>query len=113
MLNLRPVKNQLVIIILTGILVLTSLWQLQRADQGLVIETGTSAGVPYTVYFQEALKDEQRPLIMVAHGLAGSGTIMEGFALTFAHAGYVAVTWDFNGHGKIVTPCRPISTNPG
>jgi dienelactone hydrolase len=46
----------------------------------------------------------ERPLVLVAHGFAGSTVIMRGFALTLAHAGYPVVLWDFAGHGTNARP---------
>lgn len=48
--------------------------------------------------------DGSRPLVLVGHGLAGSGTVMRGFAYTLAHAGYVVALWDFDGHGSNPNP---------
>ncbi len=80
------------------ILILLSTGQLRQAHHGLVFQKGMSAGLPYQIIYPENMGEEKRPLILVAHGLAGSGTIMQGLALTFAHAGYVVATWDFDGH---------------
>ena len=59
---------------------------------------GEAEGVPYQVLGPKDGLDGSRPLVLVAHGLAGSGTVMQGLALTFAHAGFVVATWDFDGH---------------
>jgi len=84
---------------IVGLLLLTSsLWQLKQSRSGLVFETGHTAGIPYQIITPENPGPEKRPLVLVAHGLAGSGTIMQGLALTFAQAGYVVATWDFDGH---------------
>ena len=42
--------------------------------------------------------------MVIAHGFAGSGALMQSFALTFARNGYVAVTFDFPGHGRNPAP---------
>ena len=56
--------------------------------------------------------DGSRPLVLVGHGFAGSGTVMRGFAYTFAHAGYVVALWDFDGHGSNPNP-MPANTLSG
>jgi dienelactone hydrolase len=56
--------------------------------------------------------DGSRPLVLVGHGFAGSGTVMRGFAYTFAHAGYVVALWDFDGHGSNPNP-MPADTLSG
>lgn len=82
------------------LIIMFSIWQLKQSRSGLVFETGHSGGIPYQIMTHENPEQAKRPLILVAHGLAGSGTIMQGLALTFAHAGYVVVTWDFDGHAR-------------
>jgi dienelactone hydrolase len=44
------------------------------------------------------------PVIIVAHGFAGSQQLMLPMALTLARNGYVAITFDFAGHGRNPTP---------
>ena len=38
--------------------------------------------------------------MVIAHGFAGSRQLMQSFALSFARNGYIAVTFDFAGHGR-------------
>ena len=40
------------------------------------------------------------PVVVIAHGFAGSQQLMQPFAQTLAHNGYIAVTFDFTGHGR-------------
>lgn len=81
------------------VMILSGSWLLHRATAGLVVETGNTGGRPYQLIRpQETL--EKRPLVLVAHGLAGSGTIMNGLALKLAWGGYDVLTWDFDGHGR-------------
>lgn len=51
------------------------------------------------------------PVIVIAHGFAGSRQMMEPFASTLAQAGYVAVTFDFPGHGGNPSPLAGGLTN--
>jgi pimeloyl-ACP methyl ester carboxylesterase len=44
------------------------------------------------------------PVVLIAHGFAGSQQLMQSFALTFARNGYTAVTFDFPGHGRNPKP---------
>ena len=44
------------------------------------------------------------PVVVVAHGFAGSQQLMQPMAMTLASAGYTAVTFDFAGHGRNATP---------
>ena len=44
--------------------------------------------------------------MVIAHGFAGSQQLMQPFALTLAKNGYVAVTFDFTGHGRNPVPMQ-------
>ncbi len=44
------------------------------------------------------------PVVVIAHGFAGSQQLMQPFAVTLARNGYVAVTFDFPGHGRNRAP---------
>ncbi len=79
------------------LLIAVSLWQLESARSGLAITPLDVEGTPATVYRQP---DASGPAVIIAHGFAGSRQLMEAFALTLARAGYVAVSFDFQGHGR-------------
>ncbi|MBC8192022.1 MAG: alpha/beta fold hydrolase [FCB group bacterium] len=103
---LKPNKLRMSIALLGVLLFAVSLWQLKKSRSGLVIESGSRSGLPYEIIHLENFGSGKRPLVLVAHGLAGSGTIMKGMALKFAHAGYVVVTWDFDGHAGNPQPMQ-------
>ncbi|UHD18966.1 alpha/beta hydrolase [Thiocapsa bogorovii] len=44
------------------------------------------------------------PVVVIAHGFAGSRQMMQAYAVTLARNGYIAVTFDFPGHGRNSTP---------
>ena len=44
------------------------------------------------------------PVVVIAHGFAGSRPLMEGFALTLARAGYIVVSYDLAGHDRNPVP---------
>ena len=46
------------------------------------------------------------PVVLIAHGFAGSQQLMRPFALMFARNGYIAVTSDFAGHGRNTKPLK-------
>jgi len=85
-------------------LVFLSLWQIQAAARGLRLVRASSEAVPMVFIGPAEAVDGSRPLVLVGHGFAGSGTVMRGFAYTFAHAGYVVALWDFDGHGSNPNP---------
>ncbi len=57
---------------------------------------------PATVY--RRANAAPAPAVVIAHGFAGSRQLMEAYALTLARAGYVAVSFDFEGHGRNPLP---------
>lgn len=75
-----------------------ALWRLQSASDGVAITRGQVGATPVTVFRPES--GPAAPVIVIAHGFAGSQQLMQPFALTMARNGYVAVTFDFLGHGK-------------
>ena len=78
---------------------LLALWQLAAAGRGLEITTVRSTTPPLTIGAPAGATPGSRPLVLIAHGFAGSGMVMRAFAFTLAHAGYATVSWDFGGHG--------------
>lgn len=93
--------------ILTIVAVLAIGWplrQLESATNGISIGR-TSVGVtPVTIYRPAGAVDRSAPVVLIAHGFAGSQQLMQPFATTFARGGYVAVTFDFLGHGRNPQP---------
>jgi len=80
----------------------TALWQLERFRAGLTITHAQVDGTPVSVYHRNAV--ETAPAVILTHGFAGSRQLMEAYALTLARAGYVAVSFDFHGHGRNPQP---------
>jgi pimeloyl-ACP methyl ester carboxylesterase len=78
------------------------LFQLSRASDGLDIVRTRVGQTPVTI-FQPAVK-AAAPLIVIAHGFAGSQQLMQPFAETLARNGYIAITFDFLGHGRNPEP---------
>jgi hypothetical protein len=44
------------------------------------------------------------PVVVISHGFAGSQQLMQSFAFTLARNGYLAVTFDYYGHGRNLEP---------
>ena len=76
-------------------------WHLEALRSGLLIEPLAVGTTPATVY--RRADGGKAPAVVIAHGFAGSRQIMEAYALTLAQAGYVAVAFDFEGHGRNAT----------
>jgi hypothetical protein len=77
-------------------------WRLEEARSGLSITTLKIGSTPATVY--RRVDVDKAPAVIIAHGFAGSRQLMEAYALTLARAGYIAVSFDFEGHGRNPTP---------
>jgi hypothetical protein len=80
----------------------TGIWHLETARSGLSITPLAIGTTPATVYRRAG--SAKAPAVVIAHGFAGSRQLMEAYALTLAAAGYVAVSFDFEGHGRNPTP---------
>lgn len=81
-----------------------ALSNLRASTNNLTVETMSAEGTPVSVFRPAA--GGPTPVVIIAHGFAGSQQLMRSFALTLAHHGYVAVTFDFAGHGRNPTPLR-------
>jgi hypothetical protein len=79
-----------------------SVWQLERARSGVEIAPLAVGTTPATVYRRTG--EAPAPLVVVAHGFAGSTQLMQAFSLTLARAGYLVVAFDFEGHGRNPVP---------
>ena len=77
------------------------LWQLESARSELSITPLSVGETPATIYRQP---DASGPAVIIAHGFAGSRQLMEAYALTLARAGYVVISFDFEGHGRNPVP---------
>lgn len=83
--------------------ILVSVWRLEGDRVGLEIAPLTvEGGTPTTLYL--ARDGGAAPVVVIAHGFAGSRQLMEPFALTLAQAGYVVASFDFEGHGRNPRP---------
>ncbi|MFY9657401.1 MAG: alpha/beta fold hydrolase, partial [Methylocystis sp.] len=79
-----------------------SLFALAKATNGLDVSTQFVGAIPTTVYKKPG--EQRRPVILLAHGFAGSQQFMQPLAVTLARNGFIAVTFDFAGHGRNAEP---------
>ena len=84
--------------------ILIGLFQLHRTSEGLGITKTTVGETPVTIFRQPSAASA--PIVVIAHGFAGSQQLMQPFAETLARNGYIAVTFDFLGHGRNPAPMR-------
>ncbi len=94
-------RFQLLAGLTAALLIGLSLFRLEYARSG-IDRTPLSAGLtPATLY---RTPGSHGPLVVIAHGFAGSRQLMEALSLTLAHAGYAALAFDFEGHGRNPVP---------
>lgn len=74
-----------------------SIWSLESWRAGVDRTDFTAGTTPATLYQQP---DSNGPLVVIAHGFAGSRQMMEAFSLTLSRAGYAVAAFDFEGHGR-------------
>jgi len=82
--------------------------RLEALSEGVAVEALRLGQTPVTV-FRPTVQDKaaaSAPVVLIAHGFAGSQQLMQPFALTLARNGFVAVTFDFPGHGRNPMPMR-------
>jgi predicted alpha/beta-hydrolase family hydrolase len=100
--QLRAYAPRLLAVLAGLLLCLSGVWRLESERAGLSIAPLRVGSTPATVY--RRADGPPAPAIVIAHGFAGSRQLMEAYALTLARAGYVAVSFDFEGHGRNPRP---------
>ncbi len=102
-------RTRLAAVLVSIAVIVLSLWRLEAAREGIAIRETAVGETPVRLY---ARPEAEGPLVVVAHGFAGSRRMMEGFALTLAAAGYRVAAFDFPGHGVHPVPLSPQVTDP-
>ncbi|MBS0126392.1 alpha/beta hydrolase [Thetidibacter halocola] len=73
-----------------------ALWLLEGARAGLTLTDFREGPTPIT----EWSDGSDGPVVVIAHGFAGSRQMMQGYAGVLAQAGYTVYAFDFEGHGR-------------
>ena len=82
-------------------MILISLAVLEIARHGVTITRSNVGQTPVTTY---ARPNADGPVVVVAHGFAGSQQMMQGYAMPLARAGYRVYVFEFLGHGRHAFP---------
>ena len=90
--------------LVAAIAILVGLYELHQASDGLAVTRVTVGETPVTIFRPPS--GAPAPVVVIAHGFAGSQQLMQPFAETLARNGYFAVTFDFLGHGRNPAPMR-------
>jgi len=95
----------LVVAAVSIVSIAAGLLRLTQASSGVNVEHLRIGPTPVRVFRDaEPNSSEPRPVVVIAHGFAGSQQLMQSFAITLARNGYLAVTFDFFGHGRNLEP---------
>lgn len=86
-------------------LLAVGLYKLDLAAAEVRVSRLSHQGTPLTL-FRPAGPHDPAPVVLISHGFAGSQQLMQSFALSLARNGYLAVTFDYYGHGRHPQPLR-------
>jgi hypothetical protein len=95
------VTRNILIGALALVAILAGIALLERPRAGLEIREIEAGRTPVTIM---AEPEADGPLVVIAHGFAGSRQLMAAWQLTLAQAGYVTASFDFEGHGNNPVP---------
>lgn len=84
------------------IAVVWSFFALAGNVDGLSVSASRVGPIPVTIFRSREIATG--PVVVIAHGFAGSQQLMQPIATTLARNGYIAVTFDFAGHGRNPLP---------
>ena len=94
-------SRALITTIVAVVLATLALWQLEAQRAGLEITTQSVGETPVT---RTARPGAEGPVVVVAHGFAGSRQMMQAYGQDMARAGYRVWAFDFEGHGRHPVP---------
>jgi pimeloyl-ACP methyl ester carboxylesterase len=95
------VTARIAVTCLAVLALVAGIFLLERPRAGLEVSHLRAGQTPITVMQQPGADG---PLVVIAHGFAGSRQLMAAWQLTLAQAGYVTASFDFEGHGRNPVP---------
>jgi hypothetical protein len=104
MMSTAAVRGRIAVAVAALIMIAIGLFELHRGSAELSVTQSSVGETPVTIF--RPLMAAPAPFIVIAHGFAGSQQLMQPFAETLARNGYIAVTFDFLGHGRNPVPMR-------
>jgi len=93
--------------LLAVVAITAALTILSRSEAGVQIEKSWLGSTPVTVFSpatSSATSPDGLPVVVISHGFAGSQQLMQAYAITLARNGFIAVTFDYYGHGRNLEP---------
>ncbi|MHA7816020.1 MAG: alpha/beta fold hydrolase [Pseudohaliea sp.] len=101
--HLAPRRHPVAWLLLAAGLALAALWHLEQAREGVETRPFRAGDTPGTLYLARD-REGAAPLVVVAHGFAGSRQLMQALSFHLARAGYTVVAYDSEGHGRNPLP---------
>lgn len=98
------VGARLLVAVLAVAMIVFGLTGLSRSSHGVAKTVMDVEGTPATLFSPVGAERTRLPVLVIAHGFAGSQPLMRGFAETAARNGMLAITFDFLGHGLNPAP---------
>jgi alpha/beta superfamily hydrolase len=84
------------------LVIAAAVFEVRAQSRNLVETTAIIGEIPVSVL--QRANHTPAPAIVIAHGFSGSQQLMAPLATTLARNGFVAVTFDFSGHGRNTRP---------
>ncbi|SIS77378.1 alpha/beta fold hydrolase [Phaeovulum vinaykumarii] len=94
--------GRLLVALMAAYVIGAAVFHLEAPRQGIAITPVDIAGTPARFYQAEGAGPA--PVLVVAHGFAGSERLMQGISLAVARAGYGVLAYDLAGHGRNPNP---------
>ncbi len=88
--------------VLAAFIIALAMHNVRSQSQNLVETAANVDGAPLTIL--QKSNHTPAPVVVIAHGFSGSRQLMAPMATTLARNGFVAVTFDFSGHGRNPRP---------
>ena len=99
--GVKTSRKDMILGLFAAVLVIAAVFQLERVRAGVEIAAFDVGRTPATLYQRV---EGAGPIVVVAHGFAGSRQIMQAYTLALAQSGYRVVAFDFQGHGRNPVP---------
>jgi dienelactone hydrolase len=93
--------HEILVALVAIVALCAGMWGLEMPRQGLEVRHDRVGQTPVTVMQRPGAEG---PVVVIAHGFAGSRQLMSAWQLTLARAGYMTVSFDFEGHGRNPVP---------
>ncbi|MFX1585970.1 MAG: alpha/beta fold hydrolase, partial [Promethearchaeota archaeon] len=103
--NLKINKKTLLIIVFLALFVIGTIFIFitplsVKASYNLSVETTDGVIISFNVFEPRKSAEPNKKAVIIGHGFMANKEMMKGYALELATAGFVAIPFDFRGHGQ-------------